>query len=242
VLGLPWASGTFQALALLALVVGVVVFVLHMHRGATHIHPLPQAAVLETKEARHDMGDLYQDEQVGDRLRKRLDVLRDEARHLEDNPQHASELMEQLRRVLPAEGWLTERLAQLRARIHLIREGHIHRLEELKQFMATLSPAARKALAAELMSGYQAVVGMDDRLERLDGAVAETERRIRDVTAQAREALARYDYARLYDLVDKAEKLQKHNDKLLRVIERTERKLTGLVETIAKRAAQMSQG
>jgi hypothetical protein len=242
VLGLPWASGTFQALALLALIVGVVMFVLHMHRGATHIHPLPKAAVLQVDAVRHDMGDLYEDEHVGDRLQKRLGLLRDEARHVEDHPQQASELMEQLRRILPAEGWLTERLAQLRARAHLIREGHIHQLQELQQFATILSPEARKTVASELTSGYQAIVGIDERIERLDNAVAENERRIRDVTSQAREALARYDYARLRDLLDTADKLQRHNQKLLRNIEHTEKKLTCLVETVAKRAAQMSQG
>jgi archaellum component FlaC len=161
---------------------------------------------------------------------------------VENQPQQASELMEQLRRILPAEGWLTERLAQLRARVHLIREGHIHRLQELQQFATTLSPAARKTITAELTSGYQAIVGMDERIERLDNAVAETERRIREVTGQAREALARYDYARLYELLDTADKLQQHNDRLLRNIEHTEKKLTRLVETVARRAAQLSQG
>ena len=244
VLGLPWAraSSMIQGLAFLALIVGVVMFVLHMHRGATHIHPLPKTAVLHVDEVRHDMGDLYEDEHVGDRLRKRLDLLRDEAQHVEDHPQQASELMEQLRRILPAEGWLTERLAQLRARAHLIREGHIHQLQELQQFATTLSPEARKTIASELTSGYQAIVGIDERIERLDNAVAENERRIRDVTSQAREALARYDYARLQDLLDTADKQQRHNQKLLRNIEHTEKKLTRLVETVARRAAQMSQG
>ena len=243
-LGLPWASvsGMIQGLAFLALIVGVVMFVLHMHRGATHIHPLPQAAVLRVDEVQHDMGDLYEDEHVGDRLRKRLDLLRDEAHHVEDHPQDASNLMEQLRQTLPAEGWLTERLAQLRARAHLIREGHIHRLQELQQFATTLSPQARRTIAAELTSGYQAIVGIDERLERLDYAVAENERRICDVTSQAREALARYDYARLRELMDSADKLQRHNQKLLRNIEHTEKKLTRLVGSIAERAGKMSQG
>jgi hypothetical protein len=43
-------------------------------------------------------------------------------------------------------------------------------------------------------------------------------------------------------LLDGAEKLQKHNGKLLRLIESTERKLSKLAESVAHEASRLSQG
>lgn len=243
ILGMPWpvANEIIQTLAMVGLTVGIIAYMLHAHRAITHIHPLPREAVLDPGESRHDMSDLYEDRNEEERIRRALNRTRDESRHLADHPQDASNLMERLNRLLPAEGSLTERLAQLRARAHLIREGHVHRLQELEQFLSTVSPAARKQLAADLQDRYQKVVGEDQRLDRLDWAVAENEQRIRTLTAEAREALARYDYAKLYDLMDQAEKLQKHNEKLLKIIERTERKLGDLVKDAAAHAQRDSQ-
>ena len=70
-------------------------------------------------------------------------------------------------------------------------------------------------------------------MERLDNAAAEYERRIRQVTKDAQEALARSDYKKLSDLLETAEKLQVHNDKLLDTIDRTEKKLSKIASDIA---------
>ena len=244
ILGLPWPVATeiIQTVAIVGLTVGIVAYMFHAHRAVTHIQPVPRGAVMDSGESRHDMSDLYEDRHVEERIRNAVRQTRDESRHLADHPQDASHLMERLRRLLPAEGWLTERMAQLRARAHLIREGHVHRLQELEQFLSTVSPPARKKLAADLKQRYEKVVGTDQRLDELDRAVAEKEQRVRDLTAGAREALARYDYAKLYDLMDQAEKLQRQNDKLLKIIEGTERKLVALVKDAAAHAQRDSQG
>jgi hypothetical protein len=244
ILGMPWPVATeiIQTVAIVGLTVGIIAYMLHNHRAVTHIHPLPREAVLGAGESRHDMSDLYEDRSVEERIRRSLGRTRDESRHLADHPQDASNVMERLNRLLPAEGWLTERLAQLRAKAHLIREGHVHRLQEFEQFLSTVSPQARKRLATDLQKRYEKVVGTDHRLDELDWAVAEKEKRVRDLTAEARQALARYDYVKLYELMDQAEKLQRHNEKLLKIIEGTERKLNGLVKDAATHAQRDSQG
>jgi hypothetical protein len=242
ILGTPWpvATGIIQSLAIVGLVVGIIAYLLHRRDAMLHLHPLPRPAVIEPLDSRHDMSDLDEDCRVGDRLRDGLHRLRKQVYGMEDHPEQANGVMQQIQKALPAEGWLTERLAQLRARSHLIREGHAHRLQELEQFISPLPHAARKQLSDMLTSRYQQVLGMDDRMERLDLAVAENERRVRELTLEARQALIRYDYAKLYDLLDKAEKLQKHNEKLLRVIERTEKKLTHLVQDVAQEAQRLA--
>ena len=62
--------------------------------------------------------------------------------------------MLQLKRMLPAEGWLTERMARLRAKAHLIRRGHVARIAELKRSAGKLSAEAKRKLARELTARY----------------------------------------------------------------------------------------
>ena len=78
-------------------------------------------------------------------------------------------------------------------------------------------------------------------MERLDVAVAENERRVKTLTTQAQEALARYDYPALNNLLEAAEKLQGHNEKLFKLIDRTEQKLAKLVKNVAEEARRVSQ-
>jgi len=242
-LGMGWAGWSFlPALAMLALIVGVVAFVLHSKGQRTHTHPLPESSIPEVSEVRHDMSDLYEDRHVDERLDHGLSRIRGEARHLADHPQEAPDVMGQLRRILPAEGWLTERMARLRERAYLVRKGHAQKLEETKDFFAKLPASARKKVAADLIAGYQAILGIDQRLERLDAAVAENERRVKTLTTQAQEALARYDYPTLNKLLEDADNLQHHNVKLFRLIERSEQKLAKLVKQLAEEARQVSQG
>jgi hypothetical protein len=242
-LGAGWfgASGILNAAATLALIVGIVAFVLHVHNKNTRVHPVPAADIPEVKEVRHDMSDLYEDRHVEGRLHEGLGRIRYEAHDLPRHPQDASHVMGQLQRMLPAEGWLTERLAHLRERAYLVRRGHAQKLEEMKDFFEKLPPTARKKIAGDLITRYQEIVGIDLRLERLDGAVAENERRVRDLTAEAQGALARYDYAKLNELLADAQKLQDHNSKLFKLIDRSEHKLEDIIKRVADEARQVSQ-
>ena len=61
----------------------------------------------------------------------------------------------------------------------------------------------RKKAEEELAARYDEL-HMDKRLERLDAAVAENERRIRDLTREARLPSTHNDYRKLADLLDAA--------------------------------------
>jgi predicted metal-dependent hydrolase len=140
--------------------------------------------------------------------------------------------MRRLKRMLPAEGWLTQRLARLREKAHLARKGHVARIDELRLVLDKLAPEAKKRASQELAARYKELQ-LDTRLERLDAIAAENERRIRLLNGEAQTALQRYDYRRLSELLKAAEKLQKHNGWLLKHIERAESKLAQLTQQIA---------
>ena len=235
VLGANWLipTGVVQALAVVALTVGVMAFLLHSH-GVVQPRYSCKAVNNGNERAplRHDMSDLYEDRQIGQRLANRFSQLRRETDELPQHPEEIQTVLTQLQQILPAEGWLTERLAQLRARSHYMRKGHIHRIEELKDNIQKLPAASYKQAKRELAERYHQL-HLGKRLERLDEAAAEYERRIRQVTKDAQDALARSDYRKLSDLLETAEKLQVHNDKLFKTIDRTEKKLSGIASDIA---------
>lgn len=235
VLGLPWPVATeiIQTLAIVALIVGGVAFSLHMHHVPPKLQFTPAAIRPEFKDIRHDMSDLYDDHRVGERIGGALAGLRQRMGSLVEHPQETSQFMVQLQRILPAEGWLTERLAKLRAKAHDVRKGHADRIDELRHMLGRLPPEARKKADRELGARY-AELHMDKRLERLDAAVAENERRIRDLTREAENAVGRYDYRKLAELLEAAEKLQAHNNKLFTIIDRSEEKLARIARDLAR--------
>ena len=147
----------------------------------------------------------------------------------------------QIKRMLPAQGYLTQRMAQLRAKAHQIRNGHIARLEGTRHAFAKLPTSAKKKAAAELAARYNQMVGIDTRLERLNKAVAENEKRIRELTSRAQEYTARYDHRRLVDMLKAAEKLQHHNSRLFNTIKRTEGRLSAIAKKVATEVKQIEK-
>jgi hypothetical protein len=192
-------------------------------------------------DVRHDMTDLYRDRNVSNQLAKKIKNLRKTADTLNEHPQQSVSVLPQLRKILPAEGYLTERMAQLRAKAHQIRNGHIARLEETRRVFAGLPTSAKKKASAELAAGYKQIVGIDTRLERLDQAVAGNERRIIELTRNAQQYAGRYDHRQLAGCLKAAEKLQRHNSRLLKLIERTESKLSAVARKVAQETRHVNK-
>jgi uncharacterized coiled-coil protein SlyX len=238
-LGLDWRLDPriVQTITTVALTVGVLAFLLH-RRGlqGQGFSALGRAATAEFDEARHDASDLYQDERLSRRLGKGFRELKKKAGGLFEHPEGADNVALQLRRMLPAEGWLTEHLARLREKAHHMRVGHITQVEEIGKHLGELPVPARRKAASELAAIYKEL-RFDERLERLDRAVAANEQRIKQLTAAAQQALTQHDHRRLVDLLDQAGKLQKHNSTLLKAIRRTEAHLESAAKQVAKKAA-----
>lgn len=240
-LGIRWPvdRAIVQTLMMVALTVGVLAFLLHRrgHPGTAFQGPSRWS---EPTLFRSDTTDLFSGQRTARGLARGLRHLKREARdlrrHPEEHADEASDIMTQLQRILPAEGWLTQRMARLREKAHMVRNGHIARIEELEKHIAGLPPEARAAAGRELAVRFKEL-NLDQRLERLDRAVAENERRIRDLTRQAEADAQAGNYKALADVLKAASKLQQHNARLFKIIDRTEARLI----TAARQATRPSK-
>ena len=230
----PFAAGVVQGVAIIALIVGCLAFLLHHHRALPRQLYLPPPTRREMRDLHRDVIDVRKGRNVSNWLRRGLKKLRFESGDLVDHPEERADVLLQLRRILPAEGWLTERMAQLREKAYYVRKGHVARLEETKHLYRELPRSATKRAADALVARYRELVGIDERLERLDRTVAETERRIKQLTLEAQKVVSRYEFQKVEGLLKSAEKLQAHNVKLCKLIGRTEEKLVRLTEQVLK--------
>jgi len=233
----PIDAEIIQTVTIVALVVGILAFLYH-----TRGHPIrfPHHQI-DSPKIRRTMTDLYRERHLSDQLGKRMKKLRRQSGTLNERPEGAGDVLLQLKRMLPAEGYLTERMAQLRTKAHQVRNGHIARLEETRHVFAKLPTSAKKKAAADLAARYNQIIGVDTRLERLDKAVAENEKKIRNLTSQAQTHAARYNHQKLYETIKAAEKLQHHNSKLFKLIEQTEQKLSAIAKKVANEVKQIEK-
>jgi len=236
-LNIPVDPEIIQTIIVVALIFGLLAFMLHRH----HFHPQLRFTEPAIPDIRHDMTDLYRQRHLSRKLDHGLRDLRKEAKSLHEHPEQAADIATQIRRMLPAQGYLTQRMAQLRAKAHGIREGHIARLEETRHVFAKQPTAAKKKASAELAVRYSQMAGMDTRLERLEKAVAENETRIRQLTQEAQQYTANYDYQKLVSCLKQAQKLQHHNSKLFKTIDRTEAKLGSIAKEVARQVKRVNK-
>lgn len=226
-----------RAVAVVAIAIGL--FTLLLHHRADFSQRTPTQ--VETARVRHDLRDLWRDRRMATRLGRDLDRVRHDASDLYRQPDRASDVMFQLRRILPKVGWLTQQLANLRRKAHFLRRGHLARIEQLRHVVEKLPPESRRNVGRALADRYQELK-LDVRLERLDRAVAENERRVRELTQQAQAWLEAGDYRQLSTVLDRATELHRHNVKLLRLIERAEGKLLATARQVAKEMDEVSGG
>jgi hypothetical protein len=233
-LKLPLDNEVVLIVMIVALIVGILSFMSHRHSN----YPKLQYSKPFVRNIRHDMSDLYRDKRLSNRLTKKMKDIRHKTEKLRENPEESGEILQQLRKILPAEGWLTQRMAQLRAKAHRIRNGHIARLKETRHLVAELPASAKKKISTKLADRYRHIIGIDTRLQRLDRAVAENERRIYQLTREAQQYTAQSNPKKLHDAIKAAEKLQRHNSRLLKIIVRTEDKLTRAAMAVADKTRE----
>jgi len=221
-------------LAVVGGVLGALGIVVHLHRYGPESPRV--VSRVEVADARRDRRRIDRSYDTSNWIRQNLKRARLRVRSLTDHPGERADLVLQIRRILPAEGQLTRRMAALREKAHRIRNGHVSRLEETKLAYSRLPTSAKKKAAEQLIARYRALAGINDRLERLDREVAETERHVRLLTLEAQEIVARYDFPKVEGTLKRAERLQARNSQLLKVIDRTERKLAEIAGSVAEQA------
>ncbi len=182
----PMDAQIIQTVIIVALIFGLLAFMSHRH----HLDPRVRFKEPDLPDIKRTMADLYRERHLSKKLDHGLRTLNKKAKTLHEHPEETADIATQIKRMLPAQGYLTERMAHLGEKAHKIRNGHIARLEETRTAFAKLPVSAKKKASAELAAAYNQMVGIDTRLERLDKAVAENEKRIRELTEKAREYTA----------------------------------------------------
>jgi len=233
----PIDAQIIQTTIVVALIFGLLALMSHRH----NLHPRLRFSEPDLPEIKRSMADLYRDRHLSKKLDQGLRTIRKKATTLDEQPEQAGDVLFQIKRMLPAQGYLTERMSQLRAKAHKIRNGHIARLEETRHAFAKLSGSAKKKASAKLAAAYNQIVGIDTRLERLNKAIAENEKRIRELTDKAGQYTANYNHRGLVEALKEAEKLQHHNSRLFNTISRTENKLSATAKRIAKEVKQVEK-
>ena len=240
--GIGWARDMeiVHTAITIALVVGILAFLMHT-RGKFPSSPSFAIRQKPVPNLKRDREALQQGHVLSDLLGRRLHGIRRESELLSQHPELAGDIVHQIKRTLPAEGWLTERMAILRKKAHQIRNGHVARLDETRKVFDKLPVSAKKAASADLAARYNQLIGIDQRMERLDKSAAANEKRIRELTQQAEKCAQKNDYQKLGDLLKAAEKLQGHNSKIFAIIDRTEAKLIAIAEGVAKEVNEVNE-
>lgn len=223
-LGLPWpvGGGLILSFILLSLLAGLTAFALHNSqagRAGSSVQPS-----VGLGDSHVDVSDLLGSRDASASVEEELEHLQRSSAELGRGDGSDQRFRQRLQRLLLVEGALTQRLAALRAKACRVRKGEAHRIDQLSKDVARLPPAQRKQANQRIRELYREAE-IQKRIDRLDAAVAATEKRVRRLTFQANEALDTHRYDRVPQLLAEAIKLQKHNSRLIERIEATEAKM-----------------
>jgi hypothetical protein len=153
-----------------------------------------------------------------------LDTIKKDLSKLDSDPQSAAHIKKRIERIIPQSGLLTEKMAELRKKAMLIKNGSIHKVNQLSRIIENTPVAERKGFNARIKDIYKEI-NFDKRIERLDNSAAVIEKRIRRILSRSVQLLNSNDIEGLNKLLSRAKRLQDHNTKLIASIERSERRL-----------------
>lgn len=171
-----------------------------------------------------DLSELRQLRAQTSRLTEQIDELKSDSLWLEREPQLAGQVRKRLEQMLPEQGQLTERLSYLREMMTRARRGEAAKVKLLQKELHRL-PENQRAAAVERLRAASREASLTRRLERLDRAVAEAEKRLIELTRGVKAALDQRRFADVNRLMDAAQRLQHQMERLIIRIEKTERTL-----------------
>ena len=116
---IPIDTEIIQSITITALVIGIFAFLMH---STPHGVRLP-SSTFKPPDTETDMTRLFRDRHLSNDLSKKMKKVRKKAKSLNEHPEDAGNIQLQIKRMLPAQGYLTERMAQLRTKAHQIRNG-----------------------------------------------------------------------------------------------------------------------
>ena len=230
-LDLPVDSEVVNSLMVTALVVGFIALLLH-HKTGGHNYPFLHSVQPRLSEIKDERAGMHRNRSISNQISKGFRKLRKDTDLIKERPQNINNTVAQIKRLLPAEGWLTQRMAALRKKAHQIRNGHVARLDETKDLTRKLPLPLKKKLSKDIVNRYNKIIDVDKRIERLDAMAVHNEKKIRELTQQAEQFALNYDYKGLTEIIERAKKLQDHNTKLFKTIDRMEQKLSAIAQKV----------
>ena len=219
----PVARNLAATLMLLGMIAGLGWMVFRF--GGNHRLKTPPLSPARVEADLAEVRDLRQHMQS---MGRQIDELKSNSLWLEREPVLAEQVKRRLEQMLPEQGQLTRRLSHLRQMMHRARRGEVMQVKALEKAFKQL-PADARAAAAKRLRRQCNEASLVRRLDRLDRAVAEAERRLKEVTTGIERALDERRFRDVSPLMDGAQKLQHQMQNLIVRIERTEHQLLQIV-------------
>ena len=177
---------------------------------------------------------MYRYRSLSNRISGQLRKLRKPSELLGDKNGQSKNLLLQLQHVLPEQGFLVSRMAELRKTAHLICNGHIAKIKETKKLCHRIPTLQKRKISMLLIEHYRNESDFEKRLERLESLVTAAEKQNRDLIAHAKVCVKTNNYQQYDRIIQKAKKLQDHITYIIKIIIRTEKKLSKAAYEIAR--------
>lgn len=237
---LPVEPDVIVSIMILTLLTGLIAMALH-HRPAGRNYPFLNSVRPQIADIKDDQTRMYRNRSISDKISKQLRNLRKDSDLIKDRPEHINDTVVQIKRLLPEEGWLTRRMSDLRTRAHHMKNGHIAKMQETRNITKDLPTQLKKQISTEIIDRYNKIVDFDKRIERLDAITTANEKKIKQLTIQAEKYALEYNFKGLTDIIEKAQKLQDHNSRIFKIIEKTENKLSNLAQKVIDETKQVNK-
>ena len=178
---------------------------------------------------------MYTDRRLSGYISGQLRKLRKTTELLGDKNSQSTDLILQLQRILPEQGFLSGRMTGLRKKAHLMRNGHIAKIKEIKTLCRQLGPLQKQKVSRQMIEYYQNQTDLDRRLERLEGIITNIEKQSRDLIIRAQICVKNNDFKQYDHFIKKAAKMQDRVTHIIKVIIRTEKNLSDTAHKIVQK-------
>lgn len=204
--------------------------------GTVHLPSNPNTGKIDydTEETDDQIKRLYRYRGLSKKITENLRKLKKPSELLGDKNKQSTDLLIQLHRILPEQGFMTERMAELRKTAYQVRNGHIARMNETKKLCHQIPAWQARKISRLMIEHYRKQTNLEKRLERLESLVTATEKQNRQLIAYAKKCVRTQNYKEFDQVIHKAKKLQSHVTHIINAIIRTEKKLSAIAHKIAK--------
>ncbi|MFN3166981.1 MAG: hypothetical protein ACE37H_07950 [Phycisphaeraceae bacterium] len=179
-------------------------------------------------------------QRINHRLDEHLALATNNAKMLPAQPELAALLRRQLSAVLPESQAVTRRLADLRAKTQMLRQGHIAKIRRLAPQIPKLPPDAARVASEQLREAYKEA-RLEERIDRLDRAAIHAEQQIDEVITTVNRLLDAGRYDQAAKVLHDTEKLARQVQRLIKQIEKDEQKVLALAVKATRAQRQRKQ-